>query len=118
MTNECSGAGLPDAVYAQDGLLEAMIQMIYQREAFKLQSNGSSWSKLAMGPFADHLRRIIAGPSGPVPRLASMPLPSGPRFSLFAAHDTTLNPFLSALLGDDYHHNAYYFGYCGDDIAS
>ena len=61
MTNECSGAGLPDAVYAQDGLLEAMVQMIYQREAFKLQSNGSSWSKLAMGPFADHLRSLLIG---------------------------------------------------------
>ncbi len=98
MTTVCTGNSVPDGM--NDVLFNATIAQAEFTYAYFSLYNDSQWSKLAMGNTAWHVRNNLQSAvqynSSASNSTSAPPL----KLALFAGHDTTIMPFLAAVLAD------------------
>lgn len=91
MTTVCSGRSLPDGM--TDDLFNATIYQTEYEYAYLNLYNNSQWSKLAMGNTAWHVKENILNLIDNSSTTNTHPY----KFAIFSGHDTTIQPFLSAI---------------------
>eukprot|EP00600_Ochromonadales_sp_CCMP1393_P010783 CAMPEP_0175005836 /NCGR_PEP_ID=MMETSP0005-20121125/5522_1 /TAXON_ID=420556 /ORGANISM="Ochromonas sp., Strain CCMP1393" /LENGTH=485 /DNA_ID=CAMNT_0016261101 /DNA_START=82 /DNA_END=1539 /DNA_ORIENTATION=- len=95
MTTVCTGRDLPSAspdnsVQMSDAIFNATVDQVEYSYAYMALNNNSLWAKTGMGNTIWHMKS----------NLQAM-MNGGPlKFALFSAHDTSVMPFLAAILGD------------------
>lgn len=100
MTTVCTGRPLPDGgntaakVYMNETIFNRTVAQIQAQEAYLNLYNNSEWSKLAMGNTAWHVRTNLLNAIYNASNTAHPPL----KMALFSGHDTTIQPFLAAVL--------------------
>lgn len=104
MTTVCTDREIPDGPTGSGAMSQSIfdntVKEVEFRESFLNVYNNSQWSKLAMGNTAWHVRTNL---DNIMKRLPTSFGSAGPlRFALFSGHDTTIIPFLAAILGDSW----------------
>lgn len=101
MTTVCTDRPIPDGSLdagsiMTDTIFNATVAQSEFMYAFQSLYNNSQWSKLAMGQVSWHIRNNIENMINP-------PVGVTPyKMAVFSGHDTTIMPFLAAVLGDSW----------------
>lgn len=102
MTTVCTGNALPDGtdIPMTDSIFNATLDQVNFQEAYLNLYNDSQWAKLAMGNTAWHVRSNM---ENIIYNYSTSPNATNPlRLALFAGHDTTIMPFLAAVLKENW----------------
>ena len=96
-TTACTeGIDFPPAV--DQSMFSNAFGLVQAREAFKFTYAEGKWSKLAMAPLMHEITEGLMAISEA--QTAEGGAGAGPRYRLYSAHDTTINPLMAALQGD------------------
>lgn len=99
MTTVCSDQQISDGNTTSknenmsDEMFDAIVKEVEYSYSYAALFNNSLYSKLAMGNTAWHIRNNIEN-------AIQTPTEKSLKFALFAAHDTTIMPFLASILGN------------------